>query len=585
MTSQTSQPDALAAATAALASGDLLLAYDRCTAGLAGDAPHPRLRYLRVLALARMGEIDRARRLYDVELAVGSADLDMLTLGARLMKDRAWLAQGDAQISLIADASDAYEAIFRQTGDAFPGINAATLARLAGQDARARALAQAVLDALGDAPPADYYAAATVAEALLLLGDEAGAEAAIDHALQLPGCNPGARSSTSAQLARIVRAGGGGAGIVARLRPAAILTYCGHMFGQSPMAEAVLRQEIDAALDGLGATVAYGALACGADILIAEAILARGGELHVILPFRVDDFIATSVAPGGGDWIARFHACLARANEVVIASDTPALDDDRQYRYGSLMMMGFARLRARHLGTDAVQLAVWDGLSPGGLAGTGADVALWHEHGGETRVVPIDRNDFARPSAVTGVTRIDAQREVRAMIFTDFAGFSRIDEAVLPTFWELVLGRVARVVDRYADDVCSRNTWGDALYVVTTTSTAAARLALDLQAALDPESMGFLGEGAGMRVSAHLGSVYQAIDPVTRQVTFFGREVNKTARIEPIALVGEVYVTRAFGAVLALVSPEEFDLSYVGRVALAKQFGDEAMYRLTRAAP
>ena len=96
--------------------------------------------------------------------------------------------------------------------------------------------------------------------------------------------------------------------------------------------------------------------------------------------------------------------------------------------------------------------------------------------------------------------------------------------------------------------------------------------------------MGVLGEGAGMRVSAHLGSVYEAIDPVTRKVTFFGREVNKTARIEPIALVGEVYVTRAFGAVLAMESPAEFELSYVGRVALAKQFGDEAMYRLTRAA-
>jgi adenylate cyclase len=155
---------------------------------------------------------------------------------------------------------------------------------------------------------------------------------------------------------------------------------------------------------------------------------------------------------------------------------------------------------------------------------------------------------------------------------------------VLPAFWELVLGRVANVVDRYAEYVCSRNTWGDALYVVTTTPTAAARLALDLQAALDPESLSFLGEGAGMRVSAHLGSVYQAIDPVTRTVTFFGREVNKTARIEPIALVGEVYVTRAFGAVLAMESPSEFDLSYVGRVALAKQVGDEAMYRLTRTA-
>ncbi|QQV77687.1 adenylate/guanylate cyclase domain-containing protein [Sphingomonas aliaeris] len=579
-----SSPDPLVAATSALAAGDLLLAYDRSTAGLAADAAHPRLRYLQVLALARMGETDRAFKLYDAALAANPTDLDTLTLGARLLKDRAWQASGEGAIDLIARAADAYEAIFRRTEDAFPAINAATLAMLAGQAERAQSLARAVLDTVGDAPSTDYYAAATVAEAKLLLGDEAGAEVAIEQALDLPGCNPGARSSTSTQLARIVGAGGCGARVVARLRPAPVVTFCGHMFGNSPESETALRRQIETAFDSLNSTIAYGALACGADILVAETVLARGGELHVVLPFRIEDFILTSVAPGGEGWIERFRHCLDRAAEVVIASETAALNDDRQYRYGSMMMMGFARLRARHLGTDAVQLALWDGLTPGGMAGTGADVELWRSHGGETRVIPLDRSEFARPAAAAVTTAVEAKREVRAMIFTDFAGFSRIDEALLPTFWELVLGRVARVVDRYTGDVCSRNTWGDALYVVTQTSTAAARLALDLQAELDPASMGVLGEGAGMRVSAHLGSVYEAIDPVTRKVTFFGREVNKTARIEPIALVGEVYVTRAFGAVLAMESPAEFELSYVGRVALAKQFGDEAMYRLTRAA-
>ena len=35
--------------------------------------------------------------------------------------------------------------------------------------------------------------------------------------------------------------------------------------------------------------VGYGQLACGADILIAEALLDRGGELHVVLPFAEED--------------------------------------------------------------------------------------------------------------------------------------------------------------------------------------------------------------------------------------------------------------------------------------------------------
>ena len=42
-------------------------------------------------------------------------------------------------------------------------------------------------------------------------------------------------------------------------------------------------------------------------------------------------------------------------------------------------------------------------------------------------------------------------------------------------------------------------------------------------------------------------------------------------------------LTRAFGAVLSMESPERFQLSYVGRVLLAKKSGEEPMYRLTRA--
>ena len=56
-----------------------------------------------------------------------------------------------------------------------------------------------------------------------------------------------------------------------------------------------LAEAIESILDETGALIAYGPLACGADILIAEAILERGGELHVVLPFAEEDFLRTSV--------------------------------------------------------------------------------------------------------------------------------------------------------------------------------------------------------------------------------------------------------------------------------------------------
>ena len=87
-------------------------------------------------------------------------------------------------------------------------------------------------------------------------------------------------------------------------------------------AEARIGAEIDALLDDEDIGFAFGALACGADLLIAEAALARGVELHVVLPFEEEDFLAQSVRPGRRPgWEARYRACIAPAPR---ASASPA---------------------------------------------------------------------------------------------------------------------------------------------------------------------------------------------------------------------------------------------------------------------
>ena len=67
--------------------------------------------------------------------------------------------------------------------------------------------------------------------------------------------------------------------------------FCGHMFNAHSEAEQALAKRVADTLDELDVAVAFGPLACGADIVIAEAVLARGAELHVVLPFAEQDFI------------------------------------------------------------------------------------------------------------------------------------------------------------------------------------------------------------------------------------------------------------------------------------------------------
>lgn len=582
----TIEPAALA--KAALARGDLIAAYDVTTAAIADGDPGGAIRHQQVLALARMGDTERAMGLFEAYGLDRSTDAHERAIGARLLKDRALAAPpGDGRREAILRAQAAYLAIYRDSGDSFPGINAATLALLGGDDAQSRALAAALLDDPAVAAAGDYYMAATRAEALLLLGrtDEVTETLACD-AIRGSG-DYGGRSSTLRQLNMVAAHLGMGEGerkaLLSPLAPPRVAHFCGHMFSADASAEARLRAALDALIREEAIGFAYGALACGADIIIAEAMLARGVELHVVLPFEEEDFLLQSVWPGGAEWDARYRACRDRATSFEFASPMAFFGNPAQYGYGSRTAMGMARLRAEHLAAEAVQIAIWDGVAIDGPAGTGADVASWAAAGERTRIVdpgPVERG-LERPAP-----RVTSpyERALAAILFTDFKGFSTLSEAALPSFWDGVMGVVAEVLDAHAGDVECRNSWGDALYAVASSTPVAAEIALQLQdrlARFDYATLGLDGSG-GMRIGAHYGPAYRTMDHITGRITYYGTEVSKAARIEPVTPPGAVFVTEPFAAILALEARGRFICRYVGRIALAKKYGDYPMYRLAR---
>jgi class 3 adenylate cyclase len=174
------------------------------------------------------------------------------------------------------------------------------------------------------------------------------------------------------------------------------------------------------------------------------------------------------------------------------------------------------------------------------------------------------------------------RRTVRAMAFGDFQGFSKLTDEQLPRFTERVLGAIAEVLARHRDDVCDRNTWGDALYVVLKNAGAAAEFALDLQATIAAIDLGRAGlpESLAMRLGCHLGPVFATHDPVLSHPVYMGSHVSRTARIEPVTPAGAVYVTEPFAAALVLNDRREFACDYVGHMDAAKGYGRLRMYRL-----
>jgi len=368
--------------------------------------------------------------------------------------------------------------------------------------------------------------------------------------------------------------------------PPPVIVYTGLMFEEDGAEEPALAGRIAATLDELDAREAYGPLACGADILIAEAMLARGGRLDVVLPFAEDDFIAVSVLCGGESWLPRYLACRDAAHAVHFATPLAYVDDDNQFAYNTRFAMGLSALRARELGAEAVQLAVSSNtarsFSETGIAGTAADIGIWERLGKRTVTVdagPVARNLRFPPKQVAPE---HVRREIRSILFADYKGFSRLGERELPLFMREVMGRIGATLDRFGRHVEFRNTWGDAIYAIVDEPGAAARLATQLQhdlkglpAALSPE-----GAQSGMRIGLHYGPIYVGSDRVTAADLWYGGEVNRTARIEPVTAIGHVYCTEPFASALVLDGVDDLEPVPLGERALAKDFGIVRLYRL-----
>ena len=196
------------------------------------------------------------------------------------------------------------------------------------------------------------------------MGNEVGARAAIERAGALAGDDFGSLATTRRQLRLICDTIAADPALLSPLAGPAVAHFCGHRIS-APGASGRFLSEDEAAIAALVAEavarfptgIAYGSLASGGDILWAEALLASGCELHVVLPFSLEEFISTSVADAGDRWIARFQRCLKSATSVTFATQDSYLGDDVLYNYNSQLAMGLALLRARYLDAEVQQFA------------------------------------------------------------------------------------------------------------------------------------------------------------------------------------------------------------------------------------
>lgn len=584
--------------------GQSLLACDIANEGLKFWRTDAALLQIKALALARMGSFDLARDLLADLIADG--DEETAGISARTFKDL-WLRTGSLED--LRQARDNYLKAYQSLPERYwTGINAATLSWELGEDEKASHLAAEILAvcraALSKTAVDEYWLKATIAEAALVQAaciDMTGThdawktvESLYADARKVAANRFGNLFSTWRNARIVLRhlPRGTSERVKQTFRVPCVAVFAGHRVDSPGRTAARFRPEIvgevkqgiKAELQRLNVGVGFATAASGSDILFLEALRELGGQTHVLMPCREDDFISQSVSDSGSEWLARHRAVKETADEIIYLSHENAAMGGLTFQYAADVLDGLATMRAAHYETELLRIAVWDGHRGDGPGGTFDTISRWRDRGCEVQIIPLPKAD-AEPSADRVHMDLEARHEtagmvaeVRSMIFADVKHFSRLSEEQAPLFIRGFIGVIAAQSRKANPPPEFQNTWGDGFFFVFANAGDAARFAVRLRDAVPAARAAGLPEDMNLRIALHAGPVFRFQDQLINRPNFIGSHVNRAARIEPVTAPGRIYATEAFAALATLTAPGQFRFDYVGKVALAKDFGTYALY-------
>jgi len=598
-------------------------AYELVREGLQEDI-HPgdlRLQYLAALVMARSGNVPKAAELANALLATNNLDdaarSDALSLQGRLEKD---LFQRTGDVAHAQASAAFYQQAFEVADDWFPGINAATMSLLAGREEQAALLAAQVIK-LASAEQGqpqhdpDYWLLATLGESHMIRGEIQRAEGFYRQAVRIAinSKDEGNVAAMRRQVQLVARQLPQAATLLELFNLGNIVLFSGHMLDtpqrmiadgyrpRFPHASEIIdtvRTKIAARLEALDARVGYSGAACGGDLLFCEQLLKRGGALHVVLPFDLDDFYRTSVDFGLPEemafWRELCDRVLDQAVEIHYATQDRYLGDEVLFAYANSFVHGLARIRAARVGLVPTALCLFDPTAQGSV-GTADMMQQIESCGGRVEMI-----DLAEIRESTSYSPTDPepwnlaiqhqqtepqrpiQRQRRAMLFADIKNYSKVNDERAPNFFIHYLDQVHSMLEGAEIQTLFQNTWGDGLFLVFSDAVTCADTALRLVERI--ESIDWprhgLPKDTTVRVGVHYGPVYQHFDKIINQDNFFGGQVNRTARIEPVTTPGCVFASEQFAAELSVQPNHNFLLEYVGVEQLAKNYDRCSLYRL-----
>lgn len=556
-----------------------------------------RLRQLYGLSLARLGETGKAKTVMEKLYLEDGSDPETAGILGRTYKD---IAKKTENIKYAAKSRDIYLKAYKENGDYYNGINAASMSLIAGDKTLSAKLANEVINIIYSNEEKDFWETVTLGEAYLLVGKP---EKSIEYYKEALNDNKnfGNINSSYQQLIFLKKYLDIPEEILNILKPPTIVIFTGHMIDKSDRKSPRfpneisedIKLEIASRLSDINASIGYSSASCGADILFIEAMLERNAEINVFLPFCKDDFLKTSVSYAGDEWVQRFENVMKKVTLKYITNEQ-YFKSNELFSFLNSVLSGLANLRGRLLSATPYLLAVLNEneSETENKEGGAGDFRKYFRN--KDRIITIDTSvfikknmDFQKNSEefVTDFHNppYGIKRKVKSILFSDIVGYSKINDEQTPYFMYELLQEISNRLKKNLEQPEILNTWGDAIFAVFSAPIDAANMAFmmrDLILETNWKDKN-LPEDMNIRIALHAGPVFLGNDPITGNLNAFGSHINRTARIEPVTIPGCIYASEQFASLL-VNEQTDFYFEYVGMIELYKKFGYQEIYHISK---
>lgn len=348
---------------------------------------------------------------------------------------------------------DTYLKNFSKTGNYYTGINAATMSAIAGQARKGREIAKEVIEKIGI--PNEFWQVATLGEAYLLSKEYPKSIDFYLKARQQAGTDWGKISSVYNQLWLIKHYMHVPSDILKIFNPPTVAGFVGHMIDHPsrptprfpPDIEAMVKASIKSTIKSQKVAIGYCSLACGGDILFAEAMEEEGGEVNISLPFNKKDFVQVSVAFAGESWVNRFESLISK-HQVTYVTQEPFDHNSDLFSMQSKVVLGSTILRSSMMRSDPHLITVLSDFDLSKMeGGTRDSISLWPN---TDKIFNISPNSFITDNAIVPTAAPPPPRvspsSVRPALYTLVADLETENKEEISEFFEAVSVKMEEVV-------------------------------------------------------------------------------------------------------------------------------------------